>query len=175
MLTTSGIETVDREMLGIATVLVRKGKRAELIARVRERFGVELPAGPQRAVAASARTDIAFAGIAPGGWLAMCEDGGAEFAASLAEALDGVASVSDQSDGLYVVRVSGANVRDVLCKLVPVDLHPREFAVGQVAVTLAAHMPVTMWRLADSAAGAAVFEIATFRSFAESFRHALSC
>jgi heterotetrameric sarcosine oxidase gamma subunit len=166
---TAEVQIVDRSALGLAAVLVRKGKSAELAARVRERFGIELPHEPRRAAA----SNLALAGTAPGAWLAMREDADANFAASLAASLVGIASVSDQSDGLAVLRVSGPKVRDVLCKVVPVDVHPRAFAINQVAVTIAAHMPVTMWRLADDAEGSAVFEIATFRSFSASFAHAL--
>jgi sarcosine oxidase subunit gamma len=185
MLTTS-LNIVERSGLELATVLVRKGKSAALARRVRERFGIELPSEPRRAfarldapvrAAAGAHAianAVAFAGTAPGAWLAVRESGGADFASSLADALGGLASVSDQSDGLAVLRVSGVKVRDMLCKVVPIDVHPRAFAVDQVAVTMAAHMPVTMWRLADEADGAGVFEIGTFRSFAASFRHALA-
>lgn len=178
---TAGVQVEERSALGLATVLVRRGKRDALVARVRERFGVELPREPRRAAAEgvverthSAASDIAFAGTAPGAWLAIRDNGGADFAASLADSLAGLASVSDQSDGLTVVRLSGAKVRGMLCKLVPVDVHPRAFAINQVAVTIVAHMPVTMWRLADEANGSAIFEIATFRSFAASFSHAVS-
>jgi methylglutamate dehydrogenase subunit D len=166
----ANVQVAERSALGLVTVLVRKGKSAELAARVRERFGVELPREPRRAVA----DEIAFAGTAPGAWLAMRENVGADFASSLMDSLAGLASVSDQSDGLAVLRVSGLRVRDMLCKLVPVDVHPRAFAVNQVAVTIVAHMPVTMWRVADDAGGASVFEMATFRSFAESFSHAVT-
>jgi sarcosine oxidase subunit gamma len=175
---TAGVKIVARSGLGLATVLARKGKSAALAARVRERFGIELPSEPRRAVASAnvivaGASAIAFAGTAPGAWLAMRENGGADFASSLADVLAGLASVSEQSDGLTVLRVSGAKVRDMLCKVVPIDIHPRAFAVNQVAVTIVAHMPVTMWRLADDPNGSAVFEIGTFRSFAESFDHAL--
>lgn len=184
---TAGIQVVERNTLGLATVLVRKGKGTELAARVRERFGVELPHEPRRVVAsatapadmgAGANTNggpgvIAFAGTAPGAWLALRQDAGADFASCLAEHLAGLASVSDQSDGLSVLRISGPNVRDALCKIVPIDLHPRELIVNQVAATIVGHMPVTMWRLPDDADGTAIFEIATFRSCTASFRYAL--
>jgi methylglutamate dehydrogenase subunit D len=166
----AGLHIIERTTLALATVLVRKGKSAGLATRVRERFGIELPREPRRAVAG----DITFAGTAPGAWLATCENADGDFAALLAESLDGLASISDQSDGLIVVGVSGPNVRDALCKLVPIDIHPRAFAVNQVAVTIAAHMPITMWRLPDDSNRTPTFEIATFRSFAESFRHALA-
>jgi methylglutamate dehydrogenase subunit D len=73
-----------------------------------------------------------------------------------------------------VLRVSGHKVRDALCKLVPVDLHPRTFRIGDVAVTVAAHIGATLWRLEDEQNGNSVFEIAVYRSLADSFWSALS-
>jgi sarcosine oxidase subunit gamma len=57
---------------------------------------------------------------------------------------------------------------------VPVDLHPRIFRSGDVAVTVAAHIGAMLWRLDDDLNGQAVFEIAVYRSLAESFWAALS-
>ena len=41
---------------------------------------------------------------------------------------------SDQSDSRLVLRLSGPRVRDVLAKGVPVDLHPKAFKPGDVAM-----------------------------------------
>ena len=165
-----GVTVSDRDGLGLATVLARKGQSDALIQRVHERFRIELPRGPRRATA----RDIALAGTGPGAWLASCEQGGNAFAVSLREAIGDLASVSDQSDGYAVLRLSGPRVRDTLCKLVPVDVHPRAFKVGDVAVTVAAHIGATLWRLEDDTPDSSVFEIAIFRSFATSFWRALS-
>mgnify|MGYP003576530867 CR=1 FL=1 len=165
-----GVVISDRDGLGLATVLARKGNRAALGQRVQERFGVELPQGPYRATAG----DFALAGIGPDAWLATFERGGNEFAASLRQAIGGLASVSDQSDGYTVLRLAGPKVRDTLGKLVPIDVHPRVFEVGAVAVTVAAHVGATLWRLEDHTDGSPVFEIAVFRSMTASFWHALS-
>lgn len=164
-----GVIVSDRDGLGLATVLARKGQSEALAQRMRERFRIELPHGPRRATA----RDIALAGTGPGAWLASCEQGGNAFAVSLREAIGDLASVSDQSDGYAVLRLSGLRVRDTLCKLVPVDVHPRVFNVGDVAVTVAAHIGATLWRLEDQTPGSPVFEIAVFRSFATSFWRAL--
>jgi sarcosine oxidase subunit gamma len=164
-----GVVVVERTALSLATVLARRGKTAELAQRVRGNFGIELPDGPKRVVG----NNIAFAGTAPGAWLATCETENVHFAASLGKVLTQLASVSDQSSGLSVLRLSGRNVRDTLAKLIPVDVHPRAFAVNQIAATAAAHVPVTLWRLADGIDGFPVFEIAPFRSYAASFLHAL--
>lgn len=165
-----GVIVSDRDGLGLATVLARKGQSEALAQRVRERFRIELPQGSRRATAG----DVALAGTGPGAWLASCERGGNAFAVSLRETIGDLAAVSDQSDGYAVLRLSGPGVRDTLCKLIPVDVHARAFEVGDVAVTAAAHIGATLWRLEDYSPGSPIFEIAVFRSFAASFWRALS-
>jgi len=165
----AGVVVRDCDGLGLATVLVRKGKSEALAQRVRERFGIELPQGPRRTNAGG----IAFAATGPGAWLATSQGGGGAFVKSLEEAIGNLASISDQSDGYAVLNLSGPKVRPALCKLVSIDLHPRAFQVGDVAATVAAHIGATLWRLEDGADGSAVFEIAVFRSLAESFWGAL--
>jgi heterotetrameric sarcosine oxidase gamma subunit len=129
-----GVIARDRDGLGLATVLARKG-RAELLAqRVRERFGIELPNGPRR----MSEGTVSFAGTGRGAWLAVCENGGNGFATSLRETIGDLAAISDQSDGYAVLRLAGPRVRDTLAKLVPVDIHPRAFRPGDVAGTVVA-------------------------------------
>jgi methylglutamate dehydrogenase subunit D len=165
-----GVTAAVLDGFGLATVLARRGASQALAERARERFGMDLPTGPTR----SAASGVAFAGTGPGAWLAMAERGGNEFAARLMSDLHGVASVSDQSDGYVLIRLTGARVRDALSKLVPIDLHPRAFKAGDVASTVASHIGVTLWRPADGPDAAHVFEVAMFRSLARSFWHALA-
>ena len=164
-----GVNIVERDGLGLASLHVRKDKGAALIQRIHESFQIELPQKPHRAFAG----DVAFAGIGPGAWLAIHNDAGNAFVVSLSKTLGDLASVCDQSDGYVVLRISGRRVRDAMTKLIPIDLHPRAFKSGDVAVTVAAHVGVTLWRLDDDADGSEMFEIAVFRSFAESFSRAL--
>ncbi len=165
-----GVLVSDRDGLGIATVLVRKGQIAALTRRVHEQFGIELPHGPQR----RATDAVAFAGIGPEAWLATSERDRPPFVASLREKIGDLASVTDQSGGYAVLRITGPKVRNALAKILPIDLHPRAFKQGDVASTMANHLGVTLWRLADATDGASVFDIALFRSFAGSFWHALT-
>lgn len=169
LVSAAGVEAVVRDGLGLATILERRRSTDGLPQRVRERFGLELPRGPRR----SAASGTAFVGTGPGAWLAIGERGGNEFAATLMRDLDGVASVADQSDGYVLIRLSGDRVRDALAKLIPIDVHPRAFAVGDAASTVAALIGVTLWRLADES-NAPVFEVVLFRSLARSFWHALA-
>ena len=165
-----GVIATDRDGLGLATVLVRKGRADALSQRVRDLFGIQLAQGP-RLIGAG---DLAFAGTGPGAWLAIRESGGNAFASSLRDAIGDLASVSDQSDGYAVLRLSGPKLRETLAKIVPIDVHQRAFAPGDVASTVASHMGATLWRLQDAGDGSPVFELAVFRSLAVSFWHALS-
>lgn len=166
----SGVIVHERDGMGIASVLTKRGQQEALAKQVSERFGIELSSGPKR----SAAGDYAFISTGPGTWLATSEVGGSALVTSLTDALGGYAAIADQSDGQAVLNVSGPNARESLCKLVPIDLHPRIFRNGDVAVTVAAHIGATLWRLDDDPSGLAVFEIAVFRSLAESFWTALS-
>jgi heterotetrameric sarcosine oxidase gamma subunit len=166
----AGVIASDRDGLGIATVLVRKNQATALALRVRERFAIELPRGLRR----SAADDVAFAGTAPGTWLATGEGGGSAFARALKAILTDTASVSDQSSGYAALRLTGPKLRDTLAKMLPIDLHERAFAPGEVAVTMAMHVGVTLWRLQDAGDGMPVFEITMFRSLAASLWHGLA-
>ena len=165
-----GVVAIDRDGLGLATVLVRKGRAAALSQRARDLFDIELPKRPRHVTAG----DVAFAGTGPEAWLAIRERGGNSFASFLRDSFGDVASVSDQSDGYAVLRLTGPKLRDTLAKLIPIDVHPRAFTQGDVASTVASHIGVTLWRLEDGRDGLPVFEIAVFRSLAATFWHALS-
>jgi sarcosine oxidase subunit gamma len=159
-----------RDGLGMTKVLARRGQAAVLAERFQAHFGISLPNAPRRIVAG----DVAVVGLGPNTWLAIREQGGNDFALALGPLLAGSASVTDQSDAYIVLRVTGPGVREALAKLIPIDLHPRAFAVGQVAETIAAHMGVLLWRLEDAADGLPVFELAVSRSLSVSFCQALS-
>ncbi len=167
---TRGVIVGDRDGLGLATVIVKRGQIDALAQRIRERYEIELPRGNVRKQAHG----VAFAGLGPETWLATSEKGGNEFPALLREQIGALASISDQSDGYAVLRLTGTRVRDTLAKLILIDVHPRAFRHGDVASTVASHIGITLWRLDDAADGTPVFEIAVFRSLAENFWHVLA-
>jgi len=145
----------------LATVMARRNQAAELARRVREAFGLELPLVPRRTAAGA----TAFAWAGPGQWLAMTtQSDGAAFARTLRTTLQGAASVSDQSDGRVAFRISGRGAREALAKGVPIDLHPRAFASGDTAVTIAAHISIHIWQI-DALPS---YELAVARSMAGS-------
>jgi methylglutamate dehydrogenase subunit D len=163
------VVVTNRDTLAIARIAARKG-RAEALARtVRERFGVELPSGPHRVA-----RELAFIGVGVEAWLATADTDVDGFAASLRNAVDDSATVSDQIGSYVVLRLTGRGVADVLAKFVALDLHPRVFAPGSAASTIASHIPLTLWRLEDGPGGLPVFELAVPRSYADDFRHTLT-
>jgi sarcosine oxidase subunit gamma len=151
--------------LQMATVICYKGKRAELSAKLMDKYRLLLPDGPRRAANGTA----ALLGLGPRTFLFQRE-AGSFLEPELALALGDTAAITDQSDGYAVLRLSGPGVRAVLEKCVSIDLHERVFSPGSVASTSCAHLGVILWRL-DDEAGLAVFEMAVFRSFARSLWH----
>lgn len=97
----------------------------------------------------------------PNSWLVLDED-----AAALAARSGG--AVTDQSDGLFLFAISGGQAREILKRLVPIDLRTDYFAPDAAAITHAAHIGVRIWREGDG------FILACFRSFAPALHHALA-
>jgi len=79
-------------------------------------------------------------------------------------ALGSTASVSDQSHGRVIIRISGPKARAVLAKGTPVDLHPDEFPVGKSALTQMAHVGIHLSRMAED-----TYDLSVFRGFSESY------
>jgi methylglutamate dehydrogenase subunit D len=166
----SGVLATERNGLGIARIVARRGQDARLAELLRASFGVGPPTGPRRA----SRGDVGIAGIGPQTWLATRDGAGNDFAEWLRRLLADCASVSDQSDAHAILRLTGRRVRDALAKLTPLDIHPRRFQVNDVAQTICGYVNVMLWRLEDGARSDPVFEIWVGRSFAISLHQAIS-
>jgi heterotetrameric sarcosine oxidase gamma subunit len=160
----AGIVVSERFGLGLAAVEPRKGRAAELIARVEAHYGLSPPRGLERAAAGA----IAFLGVGPNRWLAISESGAA-FTDDLEAALEGVASVIAQTDGLAVLRIAGPRARSAFAKGLSIDLDPGAFAIDNVASSILAHIAVTIWRTDETS-----YEVAVPRSFAGDFWHWLA-
>jgi len=77
------------------------------------------------------------------------------------------AVTTDQSDGLALIAVSGPHTHRILKQLIGIDLHPSVFEADSVAITIAAHIGIRIWREEEN------FVLACFRSFAAALHHAL--
>jgi sarcosine oxidase subunit gamma len=152
--------------LRLAGVVARRGQAAAASAAIERAFGIALPLAP-RIVSAGA---VAFAWSGPAQWLAITDAAtvapAGDIEALLAPHLGGLASLSEQSDARVVVDVAGPRARDVLAKGIPLDLHPRAFAPGEVALSVASHIAVQLWQVDE----VPTFRLLVPRGYAGSFR-----
>lgn len=162
--TRSGADVEVAELTGVvvASMMLRRNRRADCSARARDLYGLELAQGPRR----SAGGGLELLGVGPDSWLAITRD--LTFA-DLVQAFGEVAAVCEQSASYGLVTLSGSRSADVLSKLAPIDFHPSVFPAGAVSATRAGHIPTIIWRRDEK-----TFSVAVFRSYCRSFAHALS-
>ena len=140
---TTGVSVRVREGLGLLSVATPRGVTATLAQALREHAGLVLPE-PGRWVGDDA---LALLWCAPGQFLAV---GDAAAVERVAEVLRNAALLIDLTDARVVVRLSGREVRELLGRFVPLDLHPRVMRWGCVASTIAAHISVQIWQIDDA-------------------------
>jgi methylglutamate dehydrogenase subunit D len=148
----------------LAVILVRRGKAAEASQALQARCGLALP--PPGRLSVTETGTVLWNG--PDRFLVVRQAGGPRLAAQLGAALDGLAYVAEASSSRALLSVTGDAAAERLNRLLAIDLHPRAFAVGSVALTIAAHVPVQIWRPDDAS-----FWLACPSSLAASFHGAL--
>ena len=79
----------------------------------------------------------------------------------LASRLQGRCAVTPLSSSRVRIALDGAPAREVLAKLIPVDLHPSVFTPGSAALTGIHHTPVTLHCTGENG-----FDIYAMRTFA---------
>ncbi len=139
----TGISVRLRDGLGMVSVATPRGGAAALALALRDHAGLAPPA-PGCWVGNDA---LALLWSAPGQFLAV---GDAAATPRLADALRERALLIDLTGARVVVRLAGRSVRDILARLVPLDLHPRAMRPGHVASTVAAHIGVQVWQIDDT-------------------------
>jgi len=107
--------------------------------------------------------DMRFLWSGKDSWLVLDAD-----AAVLAARAGANAAITDQSDGFAHFAIAGPQAREILAKIVPIDLHESAFAEDAVALTIAAHIGIRIWREDET------FRLCCFRSFGSALHHALA-
>jgi methylglutamate dehydrogenase subunit D len=153
------LEIRERTGFGLATLMARKDVDH---VRLGEALGVSAPNGCSFA----GDNNLALIGTGPGVWMALSRKPHPEWIDDLSRRLSGIASVSDQSGGYVIFRISGPSARSLLQRGAFIDLDSSAFVTGSVATTVIAHIGVILWQVDSTPA----FEVALFRSFAKSFR-----
>ena len=127
-------------------------------------LGFDLPLKANTGASAGKRT---VCWLGPNEWLIILpEDEAASVTENLHKALAGLFfALTDVSGGQTVVVVSGDNVLDVLAKGCSLDLHAREFGIGQCAQSHLGKAPIFLHKINE----APTFELVVRRSFSDYF------
>jgi heterotetrameric sarcosine oxidase gamma subunit len=166
----AGIRLSEIRDFDLVQVFARRGQWAATAKAAKAYFGVVAPTGPK---AVTGKKGVLIWSGADQFMALSPRLGTIQPIDSLRVAFDGFASLSDQSDGRCLIRLSGPRVRDMLAKVNSLDLHDGVFAVGTAAATSIDHTAVNLWREADAADGSPVFSVLVFASFADSLWHTL--
>lgn len=153
----AGVTLRERDDIGFLSIAAERGQASAVQTRLGEALGLGIPDNFRR-------VGDGVSAIGSGRWLL---DGPLAVAGQeqvLRDLLAGIAGVVDESDGWVVLDLSGPRVVDTLAKLVPIDLHPKSFWEGDLALTVAEHINVRLWRLS----GGNSYRLAAPRSYAES-------
>lgn len=156
---TSADKRLGLSMISVATP---RGGGDALADALRAHAGLS-PPEPGRWVGDDA---LALLWSAPGQFIAIAD---AVTTARLTGALGQHARLIDLTGARLVIRISGPSARDILARLVPLDLHPRVMRPGHVASTVAAYIGVQIWQV-DAAP---TYDIAGPVSYAGSLVRAL--
>ncbi|MEM7774337.1 MAG: sarcosine oxidase subunit gamma family protein [Pseudomonadota bacterium] len=152
--------------IAFVTYVTLRGQAADLAPAVGDIIGLPLPTAVTQSNRSKA-TQTTWLG--PDEWVISAEpDADTGWMSALETALDGthhqLVTVSDQ---YATIAVSGAHARDLLAKLVVIDLHPRAFGAGTGVATVLAKAHVWLWHMGDDADGSTSFRIATRRAHAD--------
>jgi sarcosine oxidase subunit gamma len=127
-----GAVRISERRCDLVQLAARAGRGPDVAAAIQAAFAVALP-GPGHAAAAPALTAL---WIQPDAWMLLAPRGAEGALARAVKAAVGEAgSVVDQSHGRAVIGLAGAHAPRVLASLCRIDLHPRSFGPGRVAVT----------------------------------------
>jgi methylglutamate dehydrogenase subunit D len=159
-----GARAVAVDGVAAVSMTVWPGHEAALAASMRGAFGVGLPAAGRWSQAGA----VTLVWLGPGHF-SVERAGGAPLLPEIAAIAGDDAALIDQTDARAVLRLSGAAAQNILAALLPIDLHPRAFAPGHAATTVAAHLTVQVRQLDDAPS----YDLAVSRSFAGSLWRAL--
>lgn len=147
----------------LVQILAGKGRMTALRRRLKPVPGVTAPGRPLTAVAGNG---VMLCATGPLELWALSETlDEAGLIDALAAAVGDAASLTGQSCGRAVVRLSGPRAPDVLAKGCPIDFHPRVFPTPGSSHTSIEKMPVLVVKRDDRPS----FDLAVARSYAGSF------
>lgn len=157
MADTTITEPAARSASGIASF----GNHDRFVEAMHAEFGADIPTRPGFIQSG----DVTLSCLGPARYLATAPRN-IDLSGRLVTVFDGIAAITEQGDLWKIFALSGAQVRDKLARVVPIDLDPAKFRIGDLALTRAGHLDVRLWRLGDDS-----YEIAVGRSYKEDLLH----
>lgn len=140
-----GVTLAERRGL---TLVHLAGEAATLNEGVRKATGHDLPITPNTVIGDDRGGAL---WLAPDRWLIVsAREESERLERRLAAGIGSAGAATDVSSGRTVVRIGGANARDLLAKGCPLDLHPRAFAAGHCAQSLIAQVNVLLHAVDES-------------------------
>lgn len=161
----AGVILRERSDLSFLSIGAERGQAIATASALAAQFGITAPTSFQRIVG----SDTALSWLGPNRWLIEAARTAGDREAALRAALGGIAGVTDESDGWVVLDIAGPRAIEMLAKLVPVDLDPRHFAAGSLALTAISHMNTRIWNIDGG-----TYRLAVFRSYAGSLLRAVT-
>lgn len=160
----AGVRASLVDPVSLAMVMPAPGQTADCLQALAAAYGADLAHVGPRQSAQSPALHLRWSG--PQAYLA-CMSGHVDIEAELSQNCGATASVVDQSDGKFMLRLSGPAVRKTLAKGVTLDLHPKGFVAGETALTVLAHLNVQLTRVeTHGGQGDPTFEVVAARSSA---------
>lgn len=164
----SGVALSHISDIALVQVMARRGRNADVAKAAKKLFGAEPPA----ALKISSGKTVTLVWSGPDQFLAFSQlPKTSPSIDEMEQAFSGSASLSNQSDGRCLIRISGPNARDALAKMTSLDLHDSVFPVGSAATTSIDHTAVNFWREADDASANPAYVALVFTSFADTLWH----
>lgn len=161
-----GITIQDRPALSIVQIAAWSDQVDAAVEGIRQASGVTPERQPCRA---RIEGDTAALWLGPDRWLIVEKETRNLYAAIGAAVSEDIATITDQSHSRCVIRVSGAEVRNLLRKGTTLDLDDVGFGPGEVKTTSLFHMNAVLHCI-----DANCFDIYVARSFGHSFYEVLT-
>ena len=142
-----------------AQIFAKSGKLAELCRR--------LAIGDQPGCA-MVLPDFTALPLSPGQWMLVSTEEAQKdsFAGSIADQIEGIGHVSNQSDSRVCFRLSGPAARAAMAKGCRLDLHPKVVRTGFCAQTVMAQIGVILHQVDDTP----TYHMLVYSGFARDFR-----
>lgn len=164
----TGVKLTELRSATFVQVLARRGQAEAVSDAARTLFGIKAPSTPK--VVTNEGASLIWCGADQ--FLAYVRDGDpVQQYERIEQGFLGKASLSDQSHGRCLIRISGSEVKSFLAKVISLDLHDSAFPVGTAGNTLIDHTAVNLWRVENDADGSPVYILAVFATFADSLWH----